>query len=89
MPSFCLLEHNVCFLKTRGCKSGFPITSSMQHEKPFNQEIFVSGVETVLICFLSPPEKPIMGMLEARVGDREAQEFVRRLKEIEKSMEEE
>lgn len=89
MPSFCLLKHNICFLKTRGCKSGFPITSSMQHEKPFNQEIFVSGVETVLICFLSPPEKPIMGMLEARVGDREAQEFVRRLKEIEKSMEEE
>ncbi|XP_039467394.1 BAI1-associated protein 3 isoform X1 [Oreochromis aureus] len=85
----CLLKHNICFLKTRGCKSGFPITSSMQHEKPFNQEIFVSGVETVLICFLSPPEKPIMGMLEARVGDREAQEFVRRLKEIEKSMEEE
>ncbi|XP_035766776.1 BAI1-associated protein 3 [Neolamprologus brichardi] len=36
-----------------------------------------------------PSEKPIMGMLEARVGDREAQEFVRRLKEIEKSMEEE
>uniref|UniRef100_A0A3Q0T7K5 BAI1 associated protein 3 n=1 Tax=Amphilophus citrinellus TaxID=61819 RepID=A0A3Q0T7K5_AMPCI len=28
-------------------------------------------------------------MLDARVGDREAQEFVRRLKEIEKSMEEE
>uniref|UniRef100_A0A669E508 BAI1 associated protein 3 n=1 Tax=Oreochromis niloticus TaxID=8128 RepID=A0A669E508_ORENI len=37
----------------------------------------------------SKPKKPIMGMLEARVGDREAQEFVRRLKEIEKSMEEE
>ncbi|XP_058510291.1 BAI1-associated protein 3 [Solea solea] len=36
-----------------------------------------------------PSEKPIMRMLEARVGDREAQEFVRRLKEIEKSMEEE
>ncbi|KAF7653222.1 hypothetical protein LDENG_00085940 [Lucifuga dentata] len=36
-----------------------------------------------------PSEKPIMGMLDARVGDREAQEFVRRLKEIEKSMEEE
>lgn len=35
------------------------------------------------------PEKPIMKMLEARTGDREAQEFVRRLKEIEKSMEEE
>lgn len=30
-----------------------------------------------------------MRMLDARVGDREAQEFVRRLKEIEKSMEEE
>lgn len=27
-------------------------------------------------------------MLDARTGDREAQEFVRRLKEIEKSMEE-
>ncbi|TNM96892.1 hypothetical protein fugu_015050 [Takifugu bimaculatus] len=36
-----------------------------------------------------PSEKPIMRMLDARVGDREAQEFVRRLKEIEKSMEEE
>uniref|UniRef100_A0A3P8VQ04 BAI1 associated protein 3 n=1 Tax=Cynoglossus semilaevis TaxID=244447 RepID=A0A3P8VQ04_CYNSE len=37
----------------------------------------------------SKPSKPIMRMLEARIGDREAQEFVRRLKEIEKSMEEE
>uniref|UniRef100_A0A3Q2Z436 BAI1 associated protein 3 n=1 Tax=Hippocampus comes TaxID=109280 RepID=A0A3Q2Z436_HIPCM len=37
----------------------------------------------------SKPSKPIMRMLDARVGDREAQEFVRRLKEIEKSMEEE
>nr|XP_055045759.1 BAI1-associated protein 3 [Misgurnus anguillicaudatus]XP_055045766.1 BAI1-associated protein 3 [Misgurnus anguillicaudatus] len=36
-----------------------------------------------------PSEKPIMKMLEARAGDREAQEFVRKLKEIEKSMEEE
>ncbi|XP_032392973.1 BAI1-associated protein 3 [Etheostoma spectabile] len=36
-----------------------------------------------------PSEKPIMRMLDARIGDREAQEFVRRLKEIEKSMEEE
>ncbi|KAM4598545.1 BAI1-associated protein 3 [Polymixia lowei] len=36
-----------------------------------------------------PSEKPILRMLDARVGDREAQEFVRRLKEIEKSMEEE
>ncbi|KAK9534729.1 hypothetical protein VZT92_007158 [Zoarces viviparus] len=36
-----------------------------------------------------PSEKPIMRMLDARVGDKEAQEFVRRLKEIEKSMEEE
>lgn len=43
----------------------------------------------VSICLLSSPEKPIMRMLDARVGDREAQEFVRRLKEIEKSMEEE
>lgn len=43
----------------------------------------------VSVCLLSPPEKPIMRMLDARVGDREAQEFVRRLKEIEKSMEEE
>ncbi|KAG7250602.1 hypothetical protein CRUP_006250 [Coryphaenoides rupestris] len=34
-------------------------------------------------------EKPVMRMLEARTGDKEAQEFVRRLKEIEKSMEEE
>uniref|UniRef100_A0A672Y9H9 BAI1 associated protein 3 n=1 Tax=Sphaeramia orbicularis TaxID=375764 RepID=A0A672Y9H9_9TELE len=34
-------------------------------------------------------KKPIMRMLDARIGDREAQEFVRRLKEIEKSMEEE
>jgi len=51
--------------------------------------MFVSGVETILICLLSPPEKPIMRILDARTGDREAQEFVRRLKEIEKSMEEE
>ncbi|XP_046893485.1 BAI1-associated protein 3 [Hypomesus transpacificus] len=36
-----------------------------------------------------PSEKPIMRMLDARTGDKEAQEFVRRLKEIEKSMEEE
>ncbi|XP_041832224.1 BAI1-associated protein 3 [Melanotaenia boesemani] len=36
-----------------------------------------------------PSEKPIMRILDARTGDREAQEFVRRLKEIEKSMEEE
>ncbi|MEQ2188494.1 hypothetical protein GOODEAATRI_015668 [Goodea atripinnis] len=36
----------------------------------------------------SKPNKPIMRMLDARTGDREAQEFVRRLKEIEKSMEE-
>ncbi|MED6266454.1 hypothetical protein CHARACLAT_002269 [Characodon lateralis] len=35
-----------------------------------------------------PSDKPIMRMLDARTGDREAQEFVRRLKEIEKSMEE-
>lgn len=75
--------------ETRGCSSGFPITSSIQHEMPFNLEIFVSGVGSILICLLSPPEKPIMRMLDARIGDREAQEFVRRLKEIEKSMEEE
>uniref|UniRef100_A0A8C0YKB8 BAI1 associated protein 3 n=1 Tax=Cyprinus carpio carpio TaxID=630221 RepID=A0A8C0YKB8_CYPCA len=36
-----------------------------------------------------PSEKPIMKMLEARTANREAQEFVRKLKEIEKSMEEE
>lgn len=43
-----------------------------------------------LSVFLSlSAEKPIMRMLDARLGDREAQEFVRRLKEIEKSMEEE
>lgn len=71
------------------CRSGFPITSSIRHEKPFNLVIFVSGAGTTLICLLSPPEKPIMRMLDARIGDREAQEFVRRLKEIEKSMEEE
>uniref|UniRef100_A0A7N8XDB1 BAI1 associated protein 3 n=1 Tax=Mastacembelus armatus TaxID=205130 RepID=A0A7N8XDB1_9TELE len=52
-------------------------------------EQHVSGVRNTLICLLSPPEKPIMRMLDARTGDREAQEFVRRLKEIEKSMEEE
>lgn len=74
---------------TRGCRSGFPITSPIQHEKPFNLEICVSVVGTTPICLLSPPEKPIMRMLDARIGDREAQEFVRRLKEIEKSMEEE
>lgn len=75
---------------TRGCRSGFPITSPVQHEKPFHLEICVSVVGTTSICLLSPPtEKPIMRMLDARIGDREAQEFVRRLKEIEKSMEEE
>ncbi|XP_035252794.1 BAI1-associated protein 3 [Anguilla anguilla] len=36
-----------------------------------------------------PSEKSIVKMLEARTADREAQEFVRRLKEIEKAMEEE
>ncbi|XP_036408738.1 BAI1-associated protein 3, partial [Megalops cyprinoides] len=36
-----------------------------------------------------PSEKPIVKMLEARTADREAQELVRKLKEIEKSMEEE
>ncbi|KAK6311670.1 hypothetical protein J4Q44_G00173340 [Coregonus suidteri] len=36
-----------------------------------------------------PSEKPIMRILDARTGDGEAQEFVRKLKEIEKSMEEE
>lgn len=51
--------------------------------------MFVSVEGTAPICLLSPPEKPIMRMLDARVGDKEAQEFVRRLKEIEKSMEEE
>lgn len=45
-------------------------------------------VSSHAFCF-RPPEKPIMRMLDARVGDKEAQEFVRRLKEIEKSMEEE
>lgn len=75
--------------ETRGCRSGFPITCTIQHEKPFNLEVFVSAVRTTPICLLSPPEKPIMRMLDARIGDREAQEFVRRLKEIEKSMEEE
>ncbi|KAK1164971.1 BAI1-associated protein 3-like isoform X1 [Acipenser oxyrinchus oxyrinchus] len=33
-----------------------------------------------------PSEKPILKMLEARTSDREAQEFVKKLKEIEKSM---
>lgn len=68
---------------------GYPITSPIRHEKPFNQVIFVPCEGTAFICLLSLPEKPIMRMLEARIGDREAQEFVRRLKEIEKSMEEE
>ncbi|XP_048846937.1 BAI1-associated protein 3 [Brienomyrus brachyistius] len=36
-----------------------------------------------------PSEKPIVKMLEARTADKEAQEFSRRFKEIEKSMEEE
>ncbi|XP_061081147.1 BAI1-associated protein 3-like [Conger conger] len=36
-----------------------------------------------------PSEKPIVKMLEARTVDKEAQEFVRRLKEIEMAMEEE
>nr|XP_015215507.1 PREDICTED: BAI1-associated protein 3 isoform X1 [Lepisosteus oculatus] len=36
-----------------------------------------------------PSDKPILKMLEARTGDREAQEFVKKLKEIEKSMAEE
>ncbi|MBN3280500.1 BAIP3 protein, partial [Polyodon spathula] len=33
-----------------------------------------------------PSDKPILKMLEARTSDREAQEFVKKLKEIEKSM---
>ncbi|XP_041085784.1 BAI1-associated protein 3-like [Polyodon spathula] len=33
-----------------------------------------------------PSEKPILKMLEARTSDREAQEFVKKLKEIEKSI---
>lgn len=89
-PAFLFYTHIIlASWKSRGCSSGFPITSPIQHEKPFNLEIFVSGVGGALICLLSPPEKPIMRMLDARIGDREAQEFVRRLKEIEKSMEEE
>lgn len=48
-----------------------------------------SRVLVFSISLLSSPEKPIMRLLDARLGDREAQEFVRRLKEIEKSMEEE
>lgn len=79
----------LAFWQTRRCRSGFPITSPIHHQSTFNLEIFVSGVGTTLICSLSPAEKPIMRMLDARTGDREAQEFVRRLKEIEKSMEEE
>lgn len=70
-------------------------------EKPLDLEISVSAVASSTICLLLPlllslsvflslsAEKPIMRMLDARLGDREAQEFVRRLKEIEKSMEEE
>lgn len=71
--------------ETKEYRSGFPITST----KPIQSRDIVSGVGTALICLLSPAEKPIMRMLDARTGDREAQEFVRRLKEIEKSMEEE
>ncbi|MGH0146839.1 UNVERIFIED_CONTAM: hypothetical protein FKN15_034849 [Acipenser sinensis] len=49
------------------------------------------GVKNVqpLILHLArpkPSEKPILKMLEARTSDREAQEFVKKLKEIEKSM---
>uniref|UniRef100_A0A668AUP9 BAI1 associated protein 3 n=1 Tax=Myripristis murdjan TaxID=586833 RepID=A0A668AUP9_9TELE len=54
-------------------KSVQPVILHLSRNKP-------SGTYTV---------KPIMRMLDARIGDREAQEFVRRLKEIEKSMEEE
>ncbi|XP_028670301.2 BAI1-associated protein 3 [Erpetoichthys calabaricus] len=49
------------------------------------------GVKNVqpLILHLArpkPSEKPILKMLEARSTDREAQEFVKKLKELEKSM---
>ncbi|TNN29078.1 hypothetical protein EYF80_060774 [Liparis tanakae] len=56
----------------------------------FNLQRCVCQVSDPLSSVVSPlPEKPIMRMLDARLGDKEAQEFVRRLKEIEKSMEEE
>uniref|UniRef100_A0A8C7HA20 BAI1 associated protein 3 n=1 Tax=Oncorhynchus kisutch TaxID=8019 RepID=A0A8C7HA20_ONCKI len=44
---------------------------------------------TILHLARNKPKKPIMRILDARTGDGEAQEFVRKLKEIEKSMEEE
>uniref|UniRef100_A0A3B3Y2H5 BAI1 associated protein 3 n=1 Tax=Poecilia mexicana TaxID=48701 RepID=A0A3B3Y2H5_9TELE len=46
------------------------------------------NVQPVILHLSRSKPKPIMRMLDARTGDREAQEFVRRLKEIEKSMEE-
>lgn len=46
--------------------------------------LHVSGPASV-----SRTEKAIVKMLEARSADREAQEFVRSVKEIEKAMEEE
>ena len=69
---------------------GFPITFGILLGQPFNRKIIVSGFGSFYMSVCSPPpEKPIMRMLDARTGDKEAQEFVRRLKEIEKSMEEE
>lgn len=75
--------------RPQGVGLGFQLPIHYSMKKPFNLEIFVSAAGTTPICLLSPAEKPIMRMLDARIGDREAQEFVRRLKEIEKSMEEE
>lgn len=39
----------------------------------------------LLLCFPNT-DKPILKMLEARTTDREAQEFVRKLKDIQKAI---
>ncbi|KAG7492011.1 hypothetical protein MATL_G00010080 [Megalops atlanticus] len=67
-----------------------PLSDFCGMEKPGSY----GGGKTVqsLILYLSRPkcsDKPILKMLEARSTDREAQEFVRKLKEIEKSIGEE
>lgn len=43
--------------RPEGVGHGFPITSPIQNEKPFNLEIFVSAVGITLICLLYPSRK--------------------------------
>ncbi|MGH0138011.1 UNVERIFIED_CONTAM: hypothetical protein FKN15_026992 [Acipenser sinensis] len=50
------------------------------------QKLYVEILHAADLIALDTNEKPILKMLEARTSDREAQEFVKKLKEIEKSI---